>query len=77
VISVDTAVAHVAGALGIPVWTMLQYAPDWRWYPDASTTPWYPQMRLYRQPSPGDWSSVCERVARDLTRAAPGAISRT
>jgi tetratricopeptide (TPR) repeat protein len=77
VISVDTAVAHVAGALGARVWTMLQYAPDWRWYPDASTTAWYPQMRLYRQPAPGDWASVCERVARDLARTAAGATFPT
>jgi Tfp pilus assembly protein PilF len=76
VISVDTAVAHVGGALGAPVWTMLQYAPDWRWYPNAPTTRWYPEMRLYRQREPGDWASVCAEVARDLGRAA-GATSRT
>jgi hypothetical protein len=69
-ISVDTAVAHVAGALGRPVWTMLQYAPDWRWYPDARTTRWYPGMRLYRQHKAGDWASVSAEVARDLARAA-------
>jgi hypothetical protein len=76
VISVDTAVAHVGGALGAPVWTMLQYAPDWRGYPHAIMTPWYPGMRLYRQPEPGDWAGVCEEVARDLARTAV-ATSRT
>jgi Flp pilus assembly protein TadD len=79
VISVDTAVAHLAGAMGKPAWTLLQYAPDWRWYPDAPTSNWYPGMRLYRQRVPGDWEGVCADVARDLDRLAAGApaISRT
>jgi ADP-heptose:LPS heptosyltransferase len=79
VISVDTAVAHLAGAMGKPAWTLLQYAPDWRWYPDAPTSSWYPGMRLYRQRVPGDWEGVCADVARDLDRLAAGApaISRT
>jgi len=66
VISIDTAVAHLAGAMGKPVWALLQFAPDWRWYPLAETSPWYPSMRLYRQTSPGDWQSVIARVAGDL-----------
>ena len=70
VISVDTAAAHLAGALGRPAWTMLQFAPDWRWYPDSRTSRWYPGMRLYRQPRPGDWASVCAEAARDLAEAA-------
>jgi tetratricopeptide (TPR) repeat protein len=71
-ITVDTAVAHLAGAMGRPVWTMLQYAPDWRWYPDALTSRWYPGMRLHRQPARGDWKSVSVRVAQDLAALAQG-----
>jgi hypothetical protein len=75
VLSVDTAVAHLAGAMGKPVWTLLRYAPDWRWYPVSSHSRWYPTMRLYRQPSPGDWRGVVEPLARDL--AALRATSST
>jgi tetratricopeptide (TPR) repeat protein len=70
VISIDTAVAHLAGAMGKPAWTLLQFAPDWRWYPLAGTSLWYPTMRLYRQPSPGDWQSVVARIANDLREFA-------
>jgi Flp pilus assembly protein TadD len=70
VITVDTAVAHLAGAMGKPVWTMLQYAPDWRWYPDARTSKWYPSMRLYRQGRRGDWTAIVAEVARDLGELA-------
>jgi tetratricopeptide (TPR) repeat protein len=66
VISVDTAVAHLAGALGCPVWTLLPYAADWRWLTERKDTPWYPTMRLFRQASPGDWQGVMERVAAEL-----------
>ena len=62
VITVDTAVAHLAGALGRPVWLLLPFAPDWRWGLRADTTPWYPTMRLFRQPAPLDWETVIRRV---------------
>ncbi|MBI1206285.1 MAG: tetratricopeptide repeat protein [Azospirillum sp.] len=65
-ISVDTAVAHCAGGLGVPVWVLLPQAPDWRWLLDRSDSPWYPSLRLYRQLQAGDWQSVIARVASDL-----------
>lgn len=66
VVTVDTAVAHLAGALGIPVWLMLPYAPDWRWLLGRSDSPWYPSMRLFRQQQPGNWGGVAERIAASL-----------
>jgi Flp pilus assembly protein TadD len=79
VITVDTAVAHLAGAMDKPVWTALRHAPDWRWYPDAPASKWYPSMRLYRQRTRGDWAGVCDEIAKDLPRfvAAAAAISPT
>jgi tetratricopeptide (TPR) repeat protein len=70
VITVDTSVAHLAGALGRPVWILLPYAPDWRWMLDRTDTPWYPTARLYRQTVRGDWASVLARVKSDLTALA-------
>jgi Flp pilus assembly protein TadD len=68
VISADTAVVHLAGALGRPVWTLLPFAPDWRWGLAREDSPWYPTMRLFRQPAIGDWESVIQRVAGELSR---------
>ena len=68
VIAVDTAVAHLAGALGRPTWTLLAFTPDWRWLVGREDTPWYPTMRLFRQRSPGDWGAVIDRVAAELER---------
>ena len=66
VIAVDTAVAHLAGALAKPAWIMLPFAADWRRLLDRDDSPWYPTMRLFRQSSPGDWKSVIERVGKAL-----------
>jgi hypothetical protein len=66
VITVDTSIAHLAGALGKPTWTLVQFSPDWRWMLDRGDSPWYPTMRLFRQTKVGDWSSVIEKVAREL-----------
>jgi len=75
VISVDTAVAHLAGALGRRVWMLSRFDGCWRWLLDGERTSWYPSMRIYRQPSPGNWATVVERVARDLTALATGSSS--
>ena len=66
VISVDSAVVHLAGAIGAPAWVAQRYAPDWRWLLGRDDSPWYPTLRLYRQPRPGDWGSVFARIAREL-----------
>jgi Flp pilus assembly protein TadD len=66
VITADTSIAHLAGALGVPVWVALPFAADWRWLRDRSDSPWYPTMRLFRQPAPNDWTSVFKEIQSAL-----------
>lgn len=68
VIAPDTAVAHLAGALGVPVWVALQFSSDWRWLLDCEDSPWYPTMRLFRQNRWNDWGEIFERIGRELHR---------
>lgn len=75
VVTVDTAVAHLAGALGCPVWNLISWIPDWRWGMHGATTPWYPSMRLFRQNKRGDWPTVIEAVAASLRSARSDAAS--
>lgn len=70
IISVDTAVAHLAGALGKTVWVLLPYGADWRWLTERDDSPWYPTMRLFRQTSPGDWNGVIQQVVHALSAVA-------
>lgn len=67
VVTSDTALAHLAGALGVPVWVALSAAVDWRWLRDREDCPWYPTMRLFRQRRPGDWAEVFDRIARAIS----------
>jgi hypothetical protein len=80
VVTADTATAHLAGALGVPVWVALSAVADWRWMCERQDTPWYPTMRLFRQAGLSDWQSVFERMARELRRLIasdqPGVLAR-
>jgi ADP-heptose:LPS heptosyltransferase len=67
VICLDSAVAHLAGALGVPVWVALRFAAEFRWLLDREDSPWYPTMRLFRQRTPGDWAGVFDRLAESLS----------
>jgi tetratricopeptide (TPR) repeat protein len=72
VVTVDTAIAHLAGALGVPVWIALPFSPDWRWLLDREDSPWYPTMRLFRQKRLGDWDAVFQHLAEELARLVVG-----
>jgi ADP-heptose:LPS heptosyltransferase len=72
VITTDTAVAHIAGAMGKPVWILLKFAADWRWLRGRDDSPWYPSARLFRQKAPGEWAELIERVKAALVDAAQG-----
>jgi tetratricopeptide (TPR) repeat protein len=76
IITSDTAVAHLAGALGRPVWIALKRVPDWRWQLDREDSPWYPTARLFRQTRAGNWDEVFQRIANELARLSPEQPSR-
>jgi hypothetical protein len=69
VISVDTAIVHLAGALGVPVWVLNRFDTCWRWLQSRETSPWYPTLRLFRQKSPGDWKKVIVNMRNELLNA--------
>lgn len=73
VITSDTAMAHLAGALGRRTWVALKYLPEWRWLLGRSDSPWYPSLRLFRQQTPGDWNGVFAAMAQELARQSPSA----
>ena len=70
VVCADTSLAHLAGAIGRPVWILIPFAPDFRWLIDRDDSPWYPTARLFRQPAIDDWEGVLERVRGELQRLA-------
>jgi ADP-heptose:LPS heptosyltransferase len=75
VITADTAAAHLAGALGRPTWVALKHMPDWRWLLDRADSPWYPTIRLFRQPKPGDWTSVFAAMEAELRNPGTEALA--
>jgi ADP-heptose:LPS heptosyltransferase len=70
IITIDTSIAHLAGALGLPTWVLLPAVPDWRWLLDRDDNPWYPTTRLFRQQRPGEWIPTIQRVAEELKQRA-------
>ena len=76
VITVDSALAHLAGAMNVPVWVTLPFSPDWRWLLGREDSPWYPSMRLFRQPQLGDWSAVFTRLAAELASRQGDKVTR-
>src|SRR5258707_11874889 len=76
VITSDTSIAHLAGALGRPVWISLKQVPDWRWLLDRNDSPWYPTARLFRQRQRGDWAEVFERMARELSTMVAAGVAQ-
>jgi len=69
VITTDTSIAHLAGAMGKPVWIVLAHLPDWRWMEMRETSPWYPTARLFRQESPGDWGGVVKWIKAEISHS--------
>ena len=76
IITSDTSIAHLAGALGRPTWVALRYVPEWRWLLDRSDSPWYPTLRLFRQEAPNDWNGVFRQMMTELTKLVPGTPGR-
>jgi ADP-heptose:LPS heptosyltransferase len=76
IISVDTMIAHLSGALGRPTWTLLRYATNWRWQQEGERTFWYPTMRLFRQSRAGEWDAVVERVRAELVALVASTSAR-
>jgi len=77
IVTADTSIAHLGGALGRPVWVALKHVPDWRWQLDRDDSPWYPTATLFRQPDIGDWDSAVREVAarlRELDGAKGGPV---
>jgi hypothetical protein len=76
VVTVDTATAHLAGALAVPAWVLLAARVDWRWLLGREDSPWYPTPRLFRQPACGDWAPVFAGVAEELARRPAGPLTQ-
>ncbi len=76
VITTDTCIAHLAGAMGKPVWILLPHLADWRWMQETERTPWYPTARLFRQRVAGDWAEVIERVSEGANGSGASGVSR-